>query len=233
MNESAQTADAILIVDREHIMCELLKYRFENEGFSVEVEHDGHKALGHDLTRYSIILVDLMGSEFDGLMFTRAIKSNIDTYHIPVIIISAEASEDDIVNGLDSGADDYIPKPFSTRELVARVRSVLRRRRITSGRRMSNVMQFKGLVVDLGSGMVHIDDNQVSLTRTEFLILAMFLRHRNQFFSRSEIIHEAWEDESSASERTVDTGISRLRKKIGEYGRYIINRQGFGYGFVE
>lgn len=121
MNESAQTADAILIVDREHIMCELLKYRFENEGFSVEVEHDGHKALGHDLTRYSIILVDLMGSEFDGLMFTRTIKSNIDTYHIPVIIVSAKASEDDIVNGLDSGADDYIPKPFSTREgLIAK-----------------------------------------------------------------------------------------------------------------
>lgn len=230
--KSGQPTDTLLIVDREQIMCELLQYRFENEGFRVCLEHDGHSACKRDLASYSLILVDLMDTDFTGLQFTRFVKSDIGTYHIPVIILSAKASEDDIVNGLDAGADDYIPKPFSTRELVARVKSVLRRRRITAGRRMDNFMRFRDLEVDLGAGTVRINGTQVSLTRTEFLILALFMRHRNQFFARAEILDQAWEGES-VSERTVDTGISRLRKKIGEYGRHIINRQGFGYGFVE
>lgn len=232
-SKSDATGDRIFIVDREQMMCELLQYRFENEGYIVDVAHDGRTALQRDLNIYSLILVDLMDCDFTGIQFTRAVKSNTDTYHVPVIIVSARASEDDIVNGLDSGADDYLTKPFSSRELVARVRSVVRRHRTTSGRRLSPVMCFKSLEVDLGAGTVKIDGTQISLTRTEFLILAMLLRHRNQFFERSEIIHEAWEEETSTSERTVDTGISRLRKKIGEYGRHIINRQGFGYGFVE
>lgn len=232
-SKSDATGDRIFIVDREQMMCELLQYRFENEGYTVDLAHDGRTALQRDLTIYSIILVDLMDCDFTGIQFTRAVKSNNETYHVPVIIISARASEDDIVNGLDSGADDYLTKPFSSRELVARVRSVIRRHRTTSGRRMDSLMRFKSLEVDLGAGIVRIDGERISLTRTEFLILAMLLRHRNQFFDRAKIIHEAWEEETSTSERTVDTGISRLRKKIGEYGRHIINRQGFGYGFVE
>lgn len=232
-SKSDATGDRIFIVDREQMMCELLQYRFENEGYIVDLAHDGRTALQRDLTIYSIILVDLMDCDFTGIQFTRAVKSNTDTYHVPVIIISARASEDDIVSGLDSGADDYLTKPFSSRELVARVRSVIRCHRTTSGRRMDPVMRFKALEVDLGAGTVKINGERISLTRTEFLILAMLLRHRNQFFDRAKIIHEAWEEETSTSERTVDTGISRLRKKIGEYGRHIINRQGFGYGFVE
>lgn len=230
-NEAA--GDKIFIVDREQMMCELLQYRFENEGYTVEIAHDGRSALQRDLSVFSIILVDLMDCDFTGIQFTRSVKSNIETYHVPVIIVSSSSSEDDIVMGLDSGADDYLTKPFSTRELVARVRSVIRRHRTTSGRKMSNVMRFESLELDLGAGTVKIDGDRVSLTRTEFLILAMLLRHKGQFFEHAEILHEAWEDESSASERTVDTGISRLRKKIGDYGRHIINRQGFGYGFVE
>lgn len=232
-SKSDVPGDKIFIVDREQMMCELLQYRFENEGYLVEIAHDGPTALQRDLSVFSIILVDLMDCDFTGIQFTRAVKSNIDTYHVPVIIVSSRSSEDDIVSGLDSGADDYLTKPFSTRELVARVRSVIRRHRTTSGRKMSNVMRFETLEVDLGAGSVKIDGAPVSLTRTEFLILAMLLRHKGQFFERAEILHEAWEDDAATSERTVDTGISRLRKKIGEYGRHIINRQGFGYGFVE
>lgn len=225
--------DSIFIVDREQMMCELLQYRFESEGYIVDVAHDGYTALQRNLSAYSLIIVDLMDCAFTGIQFTRAVKSNTETYHVPIIILSARASEDDIVNGLDSGADDYLTKPFSSRELVARVRSVIRRHRTTSGRRMSPVMRFKSLEVDLGAGTAKIDGEQISLSRTEFLILAMLLRHRNQFFERHEILKEAWEDESSTSERTVDTVISRLCKKIGDYGRHVINRQGFGYGFIE
>lgn len=105
-NEAA--GDKIFIVDREQMMCELLQYRFENEGYTVEIAHDGRSALQRDLSVFSIILVDLMDCDFTGIQFTRSVKSNIETYHVPVIIVSSSSSEDDIVMGLDSGADDYL-----------------------------------------------------------------------------------------------------------------------------
>lgn len=228
---SGTRQERLLIVDSDNMMCELLQYKFENEGFRTDISNDGKTALTFPLADYNMMLVDLMDAEFNGLRFARAIRENPATSSIPLIFISAKATEDDIVNGLDAGADDYIPKPFSSRELVARVRSVLRRRRMMSARRMSNVMRYQGLSIDFGTGIVELDGSPISLTRTEYLILAMFMRHRNQFFERSEIQHEAWE-EDNISERAVDTNISRLRKKLGEYGKCIVNRQGFGYGFI-
>lgn len=223
----------ILIVDTDGMSGELLQLRFESEGFQSDFINDGQAALEKDLSVYNIVIVDLMDQEFNGLMFTRSVKTNPDTFNIPVIILSGKASEDDVVDGLDAGADDYIAKPFSSRELVARVRSVIRRRRMMSARRAANVVRVGDLALDLGAGTVSIRGEHLSLTRTEFLILAMFMRNRNSFFERVEIRHEAWEDESTVSDRAVDTNISRLRKKLGEYGRCIINRQGFGYGFVD
>ncbi|MCM1484388.1 MAG: response regulator transcription factor [Muribaculaceae bacterium] len=227
--------ERLLIIDTEQMICELLQYKFEDAGFKVDIAHDGHKALDTlPIPDYSLILVDLMDAPFTGLQLTEQLKRSADTYTIPVIIMSATKSEDDVVEALDAGADDYISKPFSTRELIARVRSVLRRRRMMSGRRrMSNVLQYRTLTLDIGQGSVAIDGQPVNLSRTEFLILAMFLRHKNQFFDRAEIQHEAWEDEKEVSDRAVDTNISRLRKKIAPYGRNIVNRHGFGYGFME
>ena len=229
---SSQRQERLLIVDADKMMCELLQYKFENEGFSVDIVHDAESALAIPLSDYNLILIDLMDDGQSGLRLARSIRENPSTGGVPIIFISSRASEDDIVNGLDAGADDYIGKPFSSRELIARIRSVLRRRRMMTARRMSNIMRFQTLSVDFTAGTVEIDGVSVSLTRTEYLILAMFLRHRNQFFERSEIQHEAWE-EDSISERAVDTNISRLRKKLGQYGRHILNRQGFGYGFIE
>ena len=229
---SSQRQERLLIVDADKMMCELLQYKFENEGFSVDIVHDAESALAIPLSDYNLILIDLMDDSQSGLRLARSIRENPSTGGVPIIFISSRSSEDDIVNGLDAGADDYIGKPFSSRELIARIRSVLRRRRMMTARRMSNIMRFQTLSVDFTAGTVEIDGVSVSLTRTEYLILAMFLRHRNQFFERSEIQHEAWE-EDSISERAVDTNISRLRKKLGQYGRHILNRQGFGYGFIE
>ncbi|MDE5921122.1 MAG: response regulator transcription factor [Paramuribaculum sp.] len=225
-------SDRILIVDSDCLACELLQFKFEDEGFKVDVEHDCNAAMQRPLSDYNLLLVDMMESDFDGIRFTRMVRDNSETANLPIILLTAKASEDNIVSGLDAGADDFIQKPFSTRELVARIRSVLRRRRVMSARRMSNIMRYRGLSVDFGTGIVTVDGAPLMLTRTEYLILAMFLRHRNQFFERAEIQHEAWE-EDGISERAVDTNISRLRKKLGEYGRNIINRQGFGYGFIE
>lgn len=225
--------ERMLIIDREQMICELLQFKFSSEGFDVSILNDGQKALTTDLSRMSLILVDLMDQPFTGLDFTSAVKRNPDFYQVPVIIMSKQNSVDDVVNALDVGADDFVAKPFSTRELLARVRSVLRRRRMMANRRMSDVMTYRGLSLNIGNGIVTVDGESVGLSRTEFLILAMFLRHRNQFFDRAEIQHEAWEGDEAVSDRAVDTNISRLRKKIGEYGRNIVNRHGYGYGFIE
>lgn len=223
----------ILIVDTDSMSSELLQFRFETEGFHTDIFLSGKAALEKDLSVYALIIVDLMNQSLDGLMFTRTVKSRPDSFNVPVIILSQKSSEDDVVEGLDAGADDYISKPFSSRELIARVRSVIRRRRMMGIRRVANVVRVDGLVLDLNAGRVTIDGEPIALTRTEYLILAMFLRNRNIFFERVEIRHEAWEDENGVSDRAVDTNISRLRKKLGDYGRNIINRQGFGYGFVD
>ncbi|MBO4994711.1 MAG: response regulator transcription factor [Muribaculaceae bacterium] len=222
----------ILIVDAEVMMCELLQYKFENEGYDVAIAHSAESAFKMPIADFSLVLVDLMGTEYDGIKFIKAVKQNPETYNVSLMMITAKAGEDDVVAALDAGADDFLPKPFSSRELIARVKSIIRRRRVTLHRRMNNELNYRGLSVDLGSGVVLIDNEAISLSKTEFLILAMLMRNRNQFFDRSEIQHEVW-DEGSVSDRTIDTNISRLRKKIGAYGRNIINRQGFGYGFVE
>ncbi|MDE6049576.1 MAG: response regulator transcription factor [Paramuribaculum sp.] len=230
-NTANLPAARLLLVDADSMICELLQYKFENEGYAVDVAHSAQEALALSLGVYHLILFDLMADEFNGIRFARELRDRSETRNVPLIVISADDNEDRVVETLDAGADDYIIKPFSARELVARIRSVLRRRMATA-RRMSNVMRYKDLSIDFSTSVLTIADRKISLTRTEYLILAMFLRHRNQFFDRAEIIHEAWEEEG-ASERAVDTNISRLRKKLGEYGKNIVNRQGFGYGFIE
>lgn len=223
----------ILIVDNETMMCELLQFRFEKEGFKATVVNDGHQALKLDLADFTLILVDLMNSSFNGLQFTDTVKHNPATVSVPVIIMSAKASEDDIVDGLEAGADDYIAKPFSTRELVARVRSVIRRRNMMNARRLANIVRYQDLTLNMGAGTAFIDGMELSLSHTEFKLLAMFLRHRNHFYDRAQIREQIWPDDTEISDRAVDTGISRLRKKLCDYGKNLVNRKGFGYGFVE
>ena len=230
--------DRILIIDEDLMSCELLQFKFTSEGFQTDIAHDGPSVLANNPEKYSLLLIDLMSNPtMNGFQLASKLKRNPDTYNIPFIFISRTASEDDVVNGLDAGADDYIQKPFSARELVARVRSVLRRRKMMAKRRMSNVMTFEGLQVDLGTGLAAIDGAQIKLSRTEFLILALLIRHRGRFFTRTDIRNEAWDSSESGgddvNERAVDTNISRLRKKLGAYGSHIINRQGHGYAFLD
>ena len=221
----------ILVVDDEESLCEILQFNLEVEGYEVDVAYSAEQALGMHPERYSLILLDVMMGEMSGFRMAQLLKSKPETAKVPVIFCTAKDTEDDTVAGLNLGADDYIAKPFSIREVLARVRSVLRR---TAGtQEESEVVAFEGLSLDLRSKRCTLDSEPLALTKKEFEILALLLAHRGTIFSREEILHRVWSDEVIVLDRTIDVNITRLRRKIGRYGEHIVTRLGYGYGFEE
>lgn len=221
----------ILVVDDEESLCEILQFNLEVEGYEVDVAYSAEQALGMHPERYSLILLDVMMGEMSGFRMAQLLKSKPETAKVPVIFCTAKDTEDDTVAGLNLGADDYIAKPFSIREVLARVRSVLRR---TAGtQEESEVVAFEGLSLDLRSKRCTLDGKPLALTKKEFEILALLLAHRGTIFSREEILHRVWSDEVIVLDRTIDVNITRLRRKIGRYGEHIVTRLGYGYGFEE
>lgn len=221
----------ILVVDDEESLCEILQFNLEVEGYEVDVAYSAEQVLGMHPERYSLILLDVMMGEMSGFRMAQLLKSKPETAKVPVIFCTAKDTEDDTVAGLNLGADDYIAKPFSIREVLARVRSVLRR---TAGtQEESEVVAFEGLSLDLRSKRCTLDGEPLALTKKEFEILALLLAHRGTIFSREEILHRVWSDEVIVLDRTIDVNITRLRRKIGRYGEHIVTRLGYGYGFEE
>jgi len=232
----ASASGRILIVDHEPQICELLAYNLDNEGFYVDVNHTTDKALSNDLRRYRLIIIDAaVPGTMHGLDFVRQTKTDPETSHIPIVMCTALDSEEDIVAGLNAGADDYIPKPFSLRVMIARLRSILRRHSmggipITA----DTILTFGPMQADLVARAITIGGNPVALTRTEYDILILFMKNVNRTFNRNEIYTAAWPADAVVSERAIDTNISRIRKKIGtDLGSHIVNRSGFGYGLME
>lgn len=219
----------ILIVDDEESLCEILQFNLEVEGYEADVAYSAEQALEMHPERYSLILLDIMMGEMSGFKMARILKSNPETARVPVIFCTARDTEDDTVAGLNLGADDYIAKPFSIREVLARVRSVLRR--TASPQTESEVIGYEGLEMDLRRKSCTVDGEEVSLTKKEFEILSLMLSHRGVIFSREEILHRVWSDEVVVLDRTIDVNITRLRRKIGRYGEHIVTRLGYGYGF--
>ena len=219
----------ILIVDDEESLCEILQFNLEVEGYEADVAYSAEQALEMHPERYSLILLDVMMGEMSGFKMARILKSNPETARVPVIFCTARDTEDDTVAGLNLGADDYIAKPFSIREVLARVRSGLRR--TGSPQTESEVIGYEGLEMDLRRKSCTVDGEEVSLTKKEFEILSLMLSHRGMIFSREEILHRVWSDEVVVLDRTIDVNITRLRRKIGRYGEHIVTRLGYGYGF--
>ena len=219
----------ILIVDDEESLCEILQFNLEVEGYEADVAYSAEQALEMHPERYSLILLDVMMGEMSGFKMARILKSNPETARVPVIFRTDRDPEDATVAGLNLGADDYIAKPFSIREVLARVRSVLRR--TASPQTESEVIGYEGLEMDLRRKSCTVDGNEVSLTKKEFEILSLMLSHRGVIFSREEILHRVWSDEVVVLDRTIDVNITRLRRKIGRYGEHIVTRLGYGYGF--
>lgn len=232
----------ILVIDDEEAICEILKFNLEREGYQVDCSYSAVEALDRDLTKYSLFIVDIMMERLSGYDFVQRLRSNMATEKLPVIMCSALNDEDDKVTGLNIGADDYISKPFTVAEVIARTRAVLRRSmpqlnaepdQVSSVDRYRPDITYRTIRIDQNEKVCYIDDLEVPLTRTEYDILVFFLTHRNRIYSREEIIREVWSPDVLVSARAIDTNLTRLRKKLGNYGNNIITRQGFGYGFKE
>lgn len=221
----------ILIVDDEESLCEILQFNLEVEGYEADVAYSAEQAMEMHPEQYSLILLDVMMGEMSGFRMAQVIKSKPETAKVPVIFCTAKDTEDDTVAGLNLGADDYIAKPFSVREVLARVRSVLRRTAHDDGENDGNRIVFEGLEMDLRRKRCMKDGEHLPLTKKEFEILALLLAHPGVIFSRDEILNRVWSDEVIVLDRTIDVNITRLRRKIGDYGQHIVTRLGYGYGF--
>ena len=220
----------ILVVDDEEDLCEILKYNLEMEGYTVDTANSAEEALKLNLTDYRLLLLDVMMGEISGFKMASLLKKNPETAQIPIIFITAKDTENDTLTGFNLGADDYISKPFSLKEVSARVRAVLRRTS-TVETPAEDVLQYRGLTVNLPQKKVTIDGEETSLTKKEFEILALLLQHPGRVFSREDILTRVWNDEVYVLDRTIDVNITRLRKKIGVYGKQIVTRLGYGYCF--
>lgn len=220
----------ILVVDDEEDLCEILKFNLETEGYLVDTANSAEEALKLDLTQYNVLLLDVMMGEISGFRMASMMKKNKDTANIPIIFITAKDTENDTLTGFNLGADDYISKPFSLREVLARVKAVIRRTASVQNKSNDQLI-FKEMVVDSNKKKVVIRGEEISLTKKEFEILLLLLQNQGRVFSREDILSKVWHDEVYVLDRTIDVNITRLRKKIGEYGKYIVTRLGYGYCF--
>lgn len=220
----------ILVVDDEEDLCEILKFNLDNEGYEVDTANSAEEALKLNISQYQLLLLDIMMGEISGFKMASLLKKNKETSSIPIIFISAKDTENDVLTGFNVGADDYISKPFSIREVLLRVKAVLRRTAAESVEQPC-IISYKGLVIDVSSKKVKIDNSEVLLTRKELEILVLLLQNIGHVFSRDEILTRIWKEDVYVLDRTVDVNMTRLRKKIGDYGKCIITRLGYGYCF--
>lgn len=225
-----EDSQRILVVDDERTLCDVLKLNLELEGYKVDVTYSAEEAQRMPLSSYSLILLDVMMEEMTGIELTTIIRADERTRNVPIILCTAKDAENDIIDGFLCGADDYIKKPFSMKELVLRVKSVLRRS--SKSKKMDEqTIKYKTLELDIEKRECRIDGTDVSFTKKEFDILKMLLSTPDKIFSREEILDEVWDDDVYVVDRTIDVNINRLRKKMGVYGNNIITKQGYGYGF--
>ena len=208
----------ILVVDDEEDLCEILKFNLENEGYEVDTANSAEEAMKMDISSYHFKMANIL-------------KKDKKTAKVPIIFITAKDTENDTVTGFNLGADDYISKPFSLREVIARVKAVLRRTVTTETERVPERLTYQSLVIDITKKKVSIDDEEMPLTKKEFEILLLLVQNKGRVFSREDILARIWSDEVYVLDRTIDVNITRLRKKIGVYGKCIVTRLGYGYCF--
>ncbi len=221
----------ILVVDDEQDLCEILKFNLETDGYAVEMANSAEEALEMNIESFNLLLLDVMMGGMSGFALAKRLKAEPATKDIPIIFLTARDTENDTVTGFNLGADDYISKPFSIREVLVRVRAVLRRTAEHNGVPQANVISYQGLELNLDKKTVSIDGEDIPFTKTEFEILHLLLDEKGRVFSRQELIDRIWPKDVLVLDRTVDVNITRLRKKIGRFSKCIVTRLGFGYYF--
>ena len=227
----------ILVVDDEQDLCEILLYNLTAAGYQTEVAYSGEDAWDKIVNRkssnskcFDLLLLDVMMPGMSGFELARRMKDDEATASIPIIFLTAKDTEEDMLHGFGLGADDYVKKPFSVREVMARVKAVLIRSESAQADKPKS-LQYEGLMIDLSHKSVKVDGEAVALTKTEFELLVLLLSHRGKVFSRQEILDSVWPQDVIVTDRTVDVNVTRMRKKIGRYANLIVSRQGFGYVF--
>ena len=221
----------ILVVDDEQDLLEILKFNLETEGYEVMTATSAEDALQLDIASFDLLLLDVMMGGMSGFAMARQLKDNPATAQVPIIFLTARDTENDTVTGFNLGADDYISKPFSLREVMVRVRAVLRRTAKESGEEEAKTLSYQGIVMNLDRKTVSVDGEDIPFTKTEFELLHLLLDERGRVFSRQELIERIWPKDVLVLDRTVDVNITRLRKKIGRFAKCIVTRLGFGYYF--
>ncbi|MDD3787519.1 MAG: response regulator transcription factor [Petrimonas sp.] len=216
----------ILVVDDEKDICEILQFNLENEGYIVDVAYSGEEALDKLTDVHNLIILDVMMGGMSGFKMAEKVRKNDNP--VPIIFLTAKNTENDMLTGFSLGGDDYMAKPFSVKELQARVKAILKRS--SQANADAETRWVKGdLVVDVTTNRVTIKDEEVSLTKKEFEILTLLAQSAPNVLTRSEILNSVWGDNEFVLDRTVDVHITRLRKKLGDYSALIVNRSGFGY----
>lgn len=230
-----ETAKRILIVDDEETLCDTLGFNLEAEGYEVETAYSAEEALTRNLARFDLVLLDIMMGEISGTQLARIMKSNPATASVPIIFCTARDTEEDMIRGLDLGADDYIMKPYSLKAVLARIRTVLRRSASvhTASIEENDTISYKGLVLSARNRSCTVNGNEVRMPRKEFEILLKLASNIGKVFSRGDLLKDIWPDEVVVLDRVVDVNITRIRQKIGPYGKNIVTRSGYGYSFIE
>ena len=225
----------ILVVDDEETLCEALRFNLEAEGYQCDTALSAEEALGLDLHDYDLVLLDIMMGEISGSQMASIMKANERTARIPIIFCTARDSDDDMIRGLDLGADDYITKPYSLRNVMARIRSVLRRTGVTRADSApdADTLRFEGVEIHPSRKVCLVDGREVKMPRKEFEILCKLVTHPGQVFSREELLRQIWPENTVVLDRVVDVNVTRLRSKLGPYGGHIVTRPGYGYVFTE
>jgi two-component system phosphate regulon response regulator PhoB len=218
----------ILVVDDEKDVVEVVGHFLEEEGYSVHTAFDGEEALEKADTDIDLIVLDIMLPGVDGYEVCRKLRSRVETEKIPIVFLSAKTEEEDQIEGLMLGGDDYLTKPVSPQVLVAHVKAVLRR----SGVEESNILEVDGLKIFEDEYRAELGGEDLGLTLTEFELLRYLVRHPRKAFTRQQLLETIWKDAMMVTERTVDAHIKNLREKLGDFAKHIQTVRGVGYRFV-
>ena len=219
----------ILVVDDEPDLREILQCNLESAGYEVDTASSAEEALQMLTPQHSLILLDVMMGGMSGFRMAEKLRKEMKNF-IPIIFLTAKDTENDMLTGFSAGGDDYIAKPFSLHEVLARIKALLRR--TTNHKDMEkNEMEVGNISIDMARKVVRVKGEDIHLSPKEFGILRLLTKNPGRVFSREEILNEVWNGESYVLNRTVDVHIARIRRKLGEEGNHLINRQGYGYCF--